>query len=76
MHVWFSTDLKGADGQHALEAGFLLALADGGYGGNVFKQLYDLSAAKDAQLPSDAPNPFVNRQQLAKALVDMLQWGQ
>lgn len=76
MHVWFSADLKGADLQRALEAGFLLALADGGYGGKAFKQLYNLSAAKDAQLPSDASNPFVNRQQLATKLVDMLQIGQ
>lgn len=76
MHVWFSNDLKGSDQERALEAGFLLALAAGGYGGKVFKQLYDLSAAKDAQLPSDASNPFINRQQLATKLVDLLQLGQ
>jgi hypothetical protein len=33
------------------------------------------AAAKDAQLPSDAPDPFLNRQKFAAALVNMVQPG-
>lgn len=73
MYVWINADLKGADLQNALEAAFLLALTDGGYGGKAFKQLYDIYAAKDAQLPPDAADPFLNRQRFAAALVNMLQ---
>lgn len=75
MYVWANADLKGADQQNAIEAAFLLALTDGGYGGKAFKQLYDIYAAKDAQLPSDAPDPFLNRQKFAAALVNMVQPG-
>ncbi len=73
MFVWFSADLKGPDLQRAIEAAFLLALTDGGYGGKAFKQLYDIYAARDAQLPPDAPDPFLNRHKLAAALVDIVQ---
>ena len=75
MYVWANADLKGTDQVKAIEAAFLLALTDGGYGGKAFKQLYDIYAAKDAQLPSDAPNPFLNRQKFAAALVTMVQPG-
>jgi hypothetical protein len=73
MNVWINSDLKDANQQQAITASFLLALADGGYGGQTFKQLYDASAAKDAQLPPDAANPFLNRQALAAKLVDLTQ---
>ena len=75
MYVWANADLKGADQRNAIEASFLLALTDGGYGGKAFKQLYDTYAAKDARLPSDAPDPFLNRQKFAAALVNMVQPG-
>jgi hypothetical protein len=75
MYVWINADLKGADQQKAIEAAFLLALTDGGYGGRAFKQLYDICAAKDAQLPSDAADPFLNRQKFVAALVNMVQPG-
>jgi hypothetical protein len=67
--VWLNSDLQGADLQAAIEPAFLLAIADGGYGGKAFKQLYDDFAAKDAALPANAENPFVNRQALAAKLV-------
>jgi hypothetical protein len=75
MYVWANADLKGADQVKAIEAAFLLALSDGGYGGKAFKQLYDIYAAKDAQLPSDATDPFLNHQKFAAALVDMMRPG-
>jgi hypothetical protein len=75
MYVWINADLKGADQQNAIEAAFLLALTDGGYGGKTFKQLYDIYASKDAKLPSDTPDPFLNRQKFAAALVNMVQPG-
>lgn len=73
MIVWFSSDLKGADLQNAIFSSFPLALADGGYGGTAFKQLYDIYAAKDAQLPPNAPDPYLNRHRFAAALAKMLQ---
>jgi hypothetical protein len=73
MYVWLSKDLKGADVRNAIAAAFLLALSDGGYGGQAFKELYDICAAKDAQLPADAPDPFLNRHKLAAMLVQMVQ---
>lgn len=72
MYVWLSSGLKGSDVQNAIAAAFLLALSDGGYGGKTLKQLYDLCAARDAQLPADAPDPFLNRHELAAALVQMM----
>lgn len=73
MTIWINSNLKSADQQNAIEASFLLALTDGGYGGKAFKQLYDIYAAKDAQLPPDAPDPFLNRQKFAAALVNIVQ---
>ena len=73
MIVWISSDLKGADQQNASASSFLLALADGGYGGTAFKQLYDIYAAKDAQLPATAPDLFLNRQKFAAALAKVVQ---
>ena len=73
MYVWISSGLNDDDQQFAIAASFLLALADGGYGGKAFKQLYDLCAVRDAHLAPNAANPFVNRQQLAVKLVEMTQ---
>jgi hypothetical protein len=73
MIVWVNSDLKGADQQNAIASSFLLALTDGGYGGTAFKQLYDIYAGKDAQLPSTAPDPFLNRHKFAEALAKMVQ---
>ncbi len=73
MIVWIDRDLSGTQAQAAIMASFLLALTDGGYGGAAFKQLYDVYAAKDAQLPANSPDPYVNRHKLASALVDMVQ---
>ena len=73
MHVWVNQDLKGVDQQNAILLAFSLALTDGGYGGTAFKQLYDIYAAKDAQLPANAPDPFLNRHKFGQALVNMLQ---
>jgi hypothetical protein len=75
MVVWINSKLSGTDQQSAIEASFLLALADGGYGGSAFKQLYDIYAAKDARLPANTPDPFLNRRKFATALVDMLHVG-
>ena len=73
MVVWFNSGLKGADLQAAIVSAFLLALADGGYGGTAFKQLYDIYAAKDGQLPPNAPDPYLNRHKFAAALAKMAQ---
>lgn len=75
MSVWFNKDLKGSDLQSAIETAFLLALCDGGYGGTAFKQLYDLNASRDAQLPSGSPDPFLNRHKLAALLLTSLLHG-
>lgn len=71
MVVWLNSDLKGAEQQNAILASFLLAITDGGYGGAAFKRLYDIYAARDAQLPANAADPFLNRHKYAAALVDM-----
>lgn len=73
MIVWVNSGLKGADQQTAIASSFLLALADGGYGGTAFKQLYDIYAAQDAQLPTNAPDPYLNRHRFAAALAKMVQ---
>ncbi|HEY5257245.1 MAG TPA: hypothetical protein VIJ12_02600 [Candidatus Baltobacteraceae bacterium] len=54
----------------AMTMAILLALADGGYGGPAFKQLYDTCAKQDAALPADAPDPFLNRRKLSNGLLD------
>jgi hypothetical protein len=72
LNVWTNAALEGTALQNALEASFLLALCDGGYGGTNFKQLYDVEAAKDAQLPAGSPNPFLNRQKMGVALTHLI----
>jgi len=76
MHIWVRSDLKGADAPSALLAVFALALTDGGYGGPDFKKLYDVYAAKDAQLPANAADPFLYRHKFAAALSNMIQSGE
>jgi hypothetical protein len=72
MYIWVNKDLKENEYNDALMGAFSLAVADGGYGGRAFKELYDVCAARDAQLPADAPDPFLNRHRLAAALVTYL----
>jgi len=72
LHVWINGDLSGTDSENAIAAVFMLAIADGGYAGPAFKNLYDIFAKKDAQLPASAPDPFLNRHRFAAALVDQL----
>jgi hypothetical protein len=69
LDVWISKDLNGDALHRAIESAFLLAIADGGYAGSAFKQLYDIYAAKDAQLPANAPDPYLNRHKFAGALL-------
>ena len=75
LNIWVDADLKGDMLQNALLAAFALAVADGGYGGSAFKQLYDIYAARDAQLPADAPDPYLNRHKFAAALVHFIETG-
>ena len=72
MHVWINETLKGADRENAIKAGVLVALADGGYFGAEYKHHYDIGAAKDAQLPADALDPFLNRRKYADTLVEIV----
>jgi hypothetical protein len=73
---WFVAARAQAQGTQIDGVTILLALADGGYGGAAFKQLYDIEAAKDAQLPADASDPYRNRHQLAAQLVKLTGLGQ
>ena len=72
FNVWINGDLKEKDQENALAAGFMLAIADGGFGGADFKKLYDVFAKEDAQIPANAPDPFLNRHRFAAALVRLL----
>jgi hypothetical protein len=73
LSVWFNRDLKGPALETAIAQAFLLALTDGGFGGATFKEIYDAAAAKDAQLPATATDPYLNRHQLAVELTKLLQ---
>lgn len=72
LHVWINGDLKANDQENAIAAGFMLAVTDGGYAGADLKNLYDVFAREDAQLPVNAPDPFLNRHRFAAALVRQL----
>ena len=72
MSLWINQGLKGEALRTALESGTLLAIIDGGYAGAAFKQLYDIYAARDAQLPANAPDPYLNRHKFAAALVQAI----
>ena len=72
MLLWINQELKGDALRTALESGTLLAIIDGGYAGAAFKQLYDIYAARDAQLPPNAPDPYLNRHKFAAALVQAI----
>lgn len=51
--------------QRALSRAFSLAVMDDGEAGSYWKDLYDKSSAKDATLPSAAPDPYRYRHELA-----------
>ncbi|HEX5275097.1 MAG TPA: hypothetical protein VFW34_07465 [Candidatus Rubrimentiphilum sp.] len=72
MRVWLNKDLSAKDSTNAIAAAFFLAITDGGYAGPAFKTLYDVFDKEDAQLPANAPDPFLNRHRFAAALVDQL----
>jgi hypothetical protein len=59
------TSASDADAQKALSRAFSLAVMDDGEAGPYWKQLYDMTAAKDATLPSAAPDPYRYRHELA-----------
>lgn len=74
MVIWVNSGAKG-DTLRAAKAGALaLAISDGGYAGPAFKQLYDVYSAQDAQLPANAPDPYLNRHKLASALVHVINY--
>ena len=54
-----------ADVQSALGRAFSLAVMDDGEAGPYWKDLYDKASAKDATLPSAAPDPYRYRHELA-----------
>jgi hypothetical protein len=54
-----------ADVQRALSRGFSLAVMDDGEAGPYWKDLYDKTLARDATLPSVAPDPYRYRHELA-----------
>ena len=73
MHIWINGELQGSDLENAKTAALLLAVSDGNYAGSAFKQLYDVYAAKDAQLPPNSPDPYLYRHKLATALLTIFQ---
>jgi hypothetical protein len=54
----------------AIASAVFLAAMDGGIAGTKWKSLYDVAAAADAQLPSDATDQYANRHALANHLAD------
>lgn len=74
MVIWLNAGDKGDAFRDAKAGAFALAISDGGYAGPAFKQLYDVYAAQDAQLPANAPDPYLNRHKLASALVHVVNY--
>ena len=72
MMIWANESQTKNLSEDAMAGAFVLAVSDGGYAGSAFKQLYDIYAAKDAQLPAGAPDPYLNRHKFAAAMVKML----
>lgn len=72
MNIWINGDVKVGEHNDAMAAAFVLAITDGGYAGSTFKRIYDLCAAKDAQLPAGSPDPFLNRHKFAVDFVHEL----
>jgi hypothetical protein len=68
MYIYISKDAKSDAYKDALIAAIALAVIDGGYAGKAWKQVYDVCAARDAQLPADAPDPYLNRHKLGTDL--------
>lgn len=54
-----------AEIENALGRAMSLAVMDDGEAGSYWKDLYDRVAAKDATLPSSAPDPYRYRHELA-----------
>ena len=54
-----------AEVQKAISRAFSLAVMDDGEAGSYWKDLYDMATAKDATLPSTAPDPYRYRHELA-----------
>ena len=72
FQVWLNGAVSGKEMQDAISRAFVLAITDGGYAGPAFKKLYDTFAQQDAQLPANAPDPFLNRHRFAAALLKQL----
>jgi hypothetical protein len=70
--LWVNKAASGASLQKALFDGMLLACMDDGEAGPKWKSLYDLAAAADARLPSDAAGPYLNRHKLAQSVDDIV----
>jgi len=72
LDLWINrSSFNGGPPPAAMTMAILLALADGGYGGPAFKQLYDICASQDAALPTNASDPFLNRRKLSNGLLDV-----
>jgi hypothetical protein len=72
--IWLNAADKADAFRDAKTGAFALAVTDGGYAGPAFKQLYDVYAAQDAQLPANAPDPYLNRHRFASALVHVINY--
>jgi hypothetical protein len=66
MYIYVSKDWN--PDTRGFIAPIALAVIDGGYAGKAWKELYDVCAARDAQLPTGAPDPYLNRHKLGNAL--------
>lgn len=75
MSIWINVTLleNRNEATAAVEESILLALADCGYGGKAFKQLYEIYAAMDARSYTHTGDPFRKRRELAKTLVDLVE---
>ena len=69
--IWVLDSLPQDQMAGPMTQGALLGLTDSGYAGARWEALYDQEAAKDAALGANAPDPFLNRRQLALALENL-----
>jgi hypothetical protein len=67
--VWFAEGLPQQVIENDMKAGLLLGLAQTGYAGNKWQELYARYAARDAALGPKAVDPFLNRRALAEELL-------
>ncbi len=63
--IWLLRTTSQEEMQTAIEAGVFLGLAESGYAGVKWKQLYDAAATADEKLGAAAPDPFANRRSVA-----------